>query len=450
LEEIDLSVKKQSLGLLLYNIFLLLYRAGISIASLINPKAKLWIRGRKNIFEKISSAVLPNHPLIWMHCASLGEFEQGRPLLEKIKKEYPAYKILITFFSPSGYEIVKKYNGADHVFYLPHDSVFNAKKFIELINPSLVLWIKYEYWFYYLRILWQKNIPVLLITAVYRRDMPVFKWYGSLWKKMLGCFTHFFVQNQRSKKILSSIIDEGIISVSGDTRFDRVIAVAEKFEEVEGIEIFCAGSRVIVAGSTWEDDETEWTHYVKAHPEIKFIIAPHEINKENLKDVKKQFPNSFFYSEWIDKLATTDNEQGTINKQVPDKKNKSQTINCLIIDNIGMLGRLYRYADISYIGGGFGYNGLHNILEAAVYGKPVIFGPEYEKNFEAIELISSGGGIAIANAIDLEKTLLELLQDEPELKRRGQAAKNYVYNNAGATAKIFDFIQAKRFLNGGP
>jgi 3-deoxy-D-manno-octulosonic-acid transferase len=440
LEEIDLPNNETTLSLFLYNIFLLLYRMGISFAALLNPKAKQWIQGRKSIFIKFKSEVNSAHPLIWMHCASLGEFEQGRPLLERIKKEYPDHKVLVTFFSPSGYEIVKNYRGADHIFYLPHDSAGNAKKFIELINPTIVLWIRYEYWFYYLRYLKEKNIPVLLITAIFRRDMPFFKWYGSFWKKMLDCFTHFFVQNERSKKVLSSVVDEKLISVSGDTRFDRVIAIAERFEPVEGMEKFCGSDKVIVAGSTWEDDEAEWTHYVKTHTELKFIIAPHEIDKENLKDVKKQFPNSVFYSAWIANQNPLSFENSAKNDH------RSPSVNCLIIDNIGMLGRLYSYANITYVGGGFGYDGLHNILEAAVYGKPVIFGPEYEKNFEAIELLSSGGGIAIESALDLEKTLQELLPDEAELKKRGEAAKNYVYNNAGATGRIFEFIQAKRLL----
>jgi 3-deoxy-D-manno-octulosonic-acid transferase len=275
--------------------------------------------------------------------------------------------------------------------------------------------------------------------------MPFFKWYGNFWKKMLGCFTHFFVQNERSKKVLSSIVDEKLISVSGDTRFDRVIAIAARFEPVEGIEKFCGHGKVIVAGSTWEDDEAEWTHYVKAHKEIKFIIAPHEIDKENLKDVKKQFPNSVFYSAWLANQNTLATKTGPGENMAQDDYT-SASINCLIIDNIGILGRLYSYADITYVGGGFGYDGLHNILEAAVYGKPVIFGPEYEKNFEAIELLSSGGGIAIESALDLEKTLQSLLPDEQELKKRGEAAKHYVYQNAGATERILEFIQAKRLL----
>jgi 3-deoxy-D-manno-octulosonic-acid transferase len=405
---------------------------GVGILSLWNLKAKLWLEGRK-VFPQVGYTA--NSKVIWMHCASHGEFEQGRPLLEEIKKYYPAYKIVITFFSPSGYEIVKKFKGADYIFYLPMDSRKNAKRFIEQINPSLVLWIKYEYWFSYLTELQRRNVPILLISCVFRENMPFFKWYGSLWKRMLHCFTHFFVQNQSSKNILEKIISADKITFSGDTRFDRVISIAEKFEHVPGIENFCGDSIVIVAGSTWEDDEAEWTHYVKNHQEIKFIIAPHEIDKENLVYVKKQFPGSIFYSEWmkfLDKSAESNiqNSPG----------------NCLIIDNIGMLSRLYFYATICFVGGGFGYDGLHNILEPAVYGKPVIFGPEFEKNFEAVEMIESEGAISIENALELEKVLTRLLNDPQELKRKGEAAKNYVYTQSGATKKIIDFIQMNRLL----
>lgn len=276
------------------------------------------------------------------------------------------------FFSPSGYQVMKNFKGSDHIFYLPADSGGNAKKFIEEIKPTLVLWVKYEYWFYYLNELKNKNIPTLLISGIYRSNMPFFKWYGVLWKNVLNNFTHFFLQNNQSKNILEKVVAADKITVSGDTRFDRVIAIAEKFEPISEIEKFCGNSCVIVAGSTWEDDEAEWVHYAKVHREIKFIIAPHEIDKENLADIKKQFPTSIYYSEWIAGQQTT-------HKGQPATGNRQPFINCLIIDNIGMLSRLYKYATICYVGGGFGDDGLHNILEAAVYGKPVIFGPQFEK-----------------------------------------------------------------------
>jgi len=407
------------------------------VLSIWNSKARLWIKGRK-IFPQVDY-VQTIHNVVWMHCASLGEFEQGRPLLEEIKLHYRACKIVVTFFSPSGYEIKKDFKGADYVFYLPHDSPGNARKFIERINPSLVIWIKYEYWYYYLNELKRKNIPTLLVSGVFRDNMTFFKWYGYLWKKMLTSFTHFFVQNESSKNILEKLISADKITCSGDTRFDRVITIAEKFEHVPAIENFCGNSQVIVAGSTWEDDEAEWTHYVKNHPEIKFMIAPHEIDKENLAFVKKQFPGSIFYSEWV-------NQQSAIGNPKPETFNPQPSTNCLIIDNIGMLSRLYYYASVCFVGGGFGYDGLHNILEAAVYGKPVIFGPEYEKNFEAVEMIESDGAISIENAIELEKILDKLLSNEAEIKRRGEAGKNYVYTQSGATKKIMDFIQKNLLL----
>ncbi len=362
-----------------------------------------------------------------MHCASLGEFEQGRPVLQKIKEENPGTKIVITFFSPSGYEIVKNNKDFKNVFYLPMDSAAHAKKWISILKPNLVLWIKYEYWHFYLQELKRKNIPVLLISGVYRNNQIFFNWYGGFYRNMLKSFTHFFVQNSESKEQLEKLVSQEKITVSGDTRCDRVIDIAKNFTDVKGIPEFCGNNKVIVAGSTWEDDEAEWTHFVKQHPEIKFIIAPHEIDEENLEEIKKEFVGSVFYSEWIDnRQPTTDNRQ--------------PTTNCLIIDNIGMLSRLYYYATMTYVGGGFGDDGLHNILEAAVYGKPVIFGPEYDKNFEAEELIDCSGAISIENALELEKVVNHLLNNEEELLVRSVAAKNYVYKNAGATDKIISFI----------
>ncbi len=384
-----------------------------------------------------------------MHCASLGEFEQGRPVIEKIRSEFPHHEIVITFFSPSGYEIVKNYKGVDHVFYLPVDSAKNAARFVSLVKPSLVLWIKYEYWYYYLNELKKKNIPVILISGVYRVNMPFFKWYGALWKKMLGSFSHFFVQNPASKKMLEKIIPQQLITVSGDTRFDRVISIAEKFTPLDGIKEFCGDASVIVAGSTWDDDEAEWTHFIKTHPEIKFIIAPHEVDKENLKEVKKEFPGSVLYGDWlggIRKEQEASSEKRVANGNEQYATHNPQSFNCLIIDNIGMLSRLYKYATITYVGGGFRFDGLHNILEAAVYGKPVIFGPEYEKNFEAEDLLECDGAITIENALQLEKILNELLKNNDEISRRGIEARDYIYRKAGATKIILNYIHENRLL----
>ena len=413
------------MGTIFYTIFLNLYFIAIKLLAIGNPKARLWLSGRKE-FPVVSFTKNKSDKTVWMHCASLGEFEQGRPVLEALKKNYPAVKVVLTFFSPSGYEIQKKYTGADDIFYLPIDSKANAAKLIKAINPSLVLWVKYEYWFYYLEELKQQRIPLLLVSGIFRPGQPFFKWYGKIWKNILPAFTHFFVQDEDSKNLLEGIGIENNVTVTGDTRFDRVIEIAEKFEHLSLIEQFCGENKVIVAGSTWEEDETELIHYVRANPHIKFIIAPHEINEQNLKDVIKEFAGSILYTELV--------------------LNQPVTSNILIIDNIGMLSRLYRYADITYVGGGFGDDGVHNVLEPAVYGKPVIYGPEFEKFIEAIELTACGGGISIASALELEKVLAEFWNDGLLLKSSGESAKNYVYSNSGATKKIIAFIQEKRLL----
>ena len=418
--------------IIFYHLFLWIYKAGIHIVSLGNKKAKLWIKGRKRIFKKLKKAVsgFSDGKIIWMHCASLGEFEQGRPVLQKLKDTHSNIKIVISFFSPSGFEIVKNNKEFPNVFYLPMDSKLHAEKWMSILKPDLILWVKYEYWYYYLQEIQNRHVPLLMVSGIYRESQTFYKWYGGFYRNMLKPFTHFFVQNDSSKEWLEKLVSAEKISVSGDTRCDRVINIAKNFTEVPGIAEFCANNKVIVAGSTWEEDEAEWTHYVREHPEVKFIIAPHEVDEENLHDVQKQFAGSVFYSEWLA-------------NQVPIN---NQEINCLIIDNVGMLSRLYHYATITYVGGGFGYDGLHNILEAAVYGKPVIFGPEYDKNFEAEEMLASSGGITIKNAIELEKIVDHLLNDGVELQARSDAAKNYVYKNAGATNKIISFIESNKLV----
>ncbi|HMC99954.1 MAG TPA: glycosyltransferase N-terminal domain-containing protein [Ferruginibacter sp.] len=418
------------MGILLYNIFLLLYSIGIRVASLWKPKAKKWLQGRKGLFGSLSEKLATkNGKRIWMHCASLGEFEQGRPLLEAIREREPSSYIVLSFFSPSGYEVTKDYKGVDLVLYLPMDSSSNAKRFIDAIDPSLVLWVKYEYWFYYLDELKRRNIPVILVSGIFRKRQPFFKWYGAIWRRMLKSFTHFFVQNEMSKALLESIGVVDRITITGDTRFDRVIEIAKYFQPVPFIEGFCGNAIVIVAGSTWEEDEVELLHYVKIHPEIKFIIAPHEINADNIASVKKEFANSFCYSEF-ENAGTT----------------QQQTGNVLIIDNIGMLSRLYNYATIAYVGGGFGSDGVHNVLEAAVYGKPVVFGPEYEKYDEAIGLLEAGGGESISGPLGLEKVIDDLLDNDEERREKRTAARDFVYANEGASRKIINFIQENRLL----
>ncbi len=438
----------------LYNFFLLLYSIGIRVAAIANPKARKWINGRQNIFATINEQLRTlNGQPIWMHCASLGEFEQGRPLLEEIKKNTSTgtaskVKIVLTFFSPSGYEVMKNYKGADHVFYLPMDSPQNAKQFLDTVNPSLVLWVKYEYWFYYLSEIKRRNIPAILVSGIFRQNQPFFKWYGGIWKKMLETFTHFFVQNQESESLLAKIGFAQNVSINGDTRFDRVLEIADHFTDVPHIAAFCSDSPVIVAGSTWEEDEIELLHFVNVHQQIKFIIAPHEIDKLNLKNVKDEFPNSIFYSSLVKENSTVKKDDPQLSEIAQSSKLKaqSQVPNVLIIDNIGMLSRLYQYATVAYVGGGFGADGVHNVLEAAVYGKPVVFGPVYEKFDEAIGLVKAAGGISIDGPVKLETVLNNLFNNEEERKRMGEAARKFVHENAGASKKIIQFIQEKRLL----
>ncbi len=428
------------MGLFFYNVFLLFYKAGIHIAALFNAKAKKWLDGRKGLWESLqhqitrlrsdsSSNERNAPPLVWMHCASLGEFEQGRPLLEKLRTQYPNCKFLLTFFSPSGYEIRKDYNGADYVCYLPLDGRRNAERFLTVVNPSLVIFVKYEYWYYYLQQINQRNIPLLMVSALFRRDAVFFKWYGSLQRKMLSFFTRVFVQNQESLQLLQKIGLAGKSSVAGDTRFDRVIEIAEGASTVPGIAEFLNNSKNIVAGSTWSKDEEVLRESVKMinDPYLKLIIAPHEISKPRISELTNQFRGAVLYSQYKASGFAVQNS------------------NVLIIDNIGMLSRLYKYAYITYVGGGFG-KGIHNALEAAVFGKPVLFGPTYGKFNEAIDLVENSGAISISNAHECANALKKLLQNQNEYLNSCNNSKEYVYANRGATQTIIQFIQENRLL----
>ena len=417
------------MALFLYNLFLIFYKIGIKVASLKSNKAKLWLKGRENIFAKLEqwrSQLPEDQKIIWMHCASLGEFEQGRPLLEKFRENNTDHKIVLTFFSPSGYEVRKNYKGVDEVFYLPIDSKINAQKFITTLKPTLVVWVKYEYWFYYLTALKKKNIPVILISAVFRKSQPFFKWYGKMWKQILQSFDKIFVQNTESVSLLQTIGFAQNTAVIGDTRFDSVIDIAKKNAPLPDVLLnFVKNSKVIIAGSTWEEDEEELVHYANTNKQIKFIIAPHEIDEERIADLKKLFKNSILFSQLADTY---------VNEQV------------VIIDNVGMLASLYRLADVAYIGGGFNDSGIHNILEAAVFGKPLIFGPVYDKFFEATQLVEAGGAFSFTNALELEELLHRLLKDEVFSQIAGEVCKNFVYKNGGATNKIMEYLYEKRLF----
>lgn len=416
-----------------YNIFLFLYKAGIRIAGAWNPKAVLWLKGRKDIFHTIHTTLnSPRQKYVWMHCASLGEFEQGRPLLEIIRQERPSCRIIVTFFSPSGYEIMKTYKGVDHVFYLPMDSAANAKALIDAFDPCLVLWIKYEFWYYYLQELKNRNIPTLLISGIFRTDQPFFTWYGSIWKKMLGCFTWLFVQNDSSLSLLNTIGIDKNVTVSGDTRFDRVTQIPAIEFHAPSIEIFCRNNPVIVAGSTWEDDEIILAAYADEtkHRE-KIILVPHELDHDHLSSLRKIFKGSVLYSD--------------IQKD-PSLLEKNITYHTLIIDSMGILSKLYRYGYINYVGGGFTKDGIHNVLEAAVWGKPVIFGENYEKYAEAEELLDCLAAETISNTNELKKVMNSFISDKKIYEQASLAAREYVFNKTGAAKKIMNYIQENRLL----
>jgi len=424
-----------------YRLFLWLYRCGAIVLSPFNTKAKRWLSGRKDVFSNLGLfAASSKKPVIWFHCASLGEFEQARPLLETIRQQYPHHAILLSFFSPSGYEIRKDYGGADFVSYLPLDSATNAKRFLDLVKPVLVIWVKYEYWHFYLQQIKKRNIPLLLISGIFRAEQPFFKSWGEFHRNMLACFSWLFVQNQESKKLLGTIGLSANVSTSGDTRFDRVIAIAGAVDAIPLVEKFIAGCQVVVAGSTWTEDEEELDHFANTHPEIRFVIAPHEIDEDHLKDIEKLFHRTIRYSQ----LPAPDEQ--TSQKLSISNMASAPGANVLIIDNIGMLSRLYKYATVAYIGGGFGNDGVHNVLEAAVYGKPVVFGPVYEKFAEAVELVDAGGAFSIDNALELEETLLALLATGDEYRAAAKAAGDYVYAHTGATNKILSYIQENRLL----
>ena len=374
-----------------------------------------------------------------MHCASLGEFEQGRPLLEKLRTQYPEYKFLLTFFSPSGYEVRKDYKGADWVFYLPMDGPQTAKRFLEIVNPSLVIFVKYEFWYYYLKKIKYRNIPLILVSALFWEKMSFFKWYGALQRKMLSRFDHLFVQDETSKRLIDAIGLSAITSISGDTRFDRVIDIAEKAEPIPQVEAFIGNNPSVIAGSTWPEDEQLWKEALEGlkHTSLKLVIAPHEITETHIDSIQKLFPNAIRYSQ----LSEFNIQHPIAIGSTPE----SYRFNILLIDNIGMLSRLYRYATITYIGGGFG-KGIHNTLEAAVYGKPVVFGPVFHKFREARHLIHDGGAHSIANAERCKALVEEYLTDKEIYDAACNNARGYVYNNRGATQTIINYIQEKRLL----
>lgn len=413
---------------LVYDLIIWCIGAGIWLAQPFSSKARNWIGGRTHILSKIEASLPPDGIRVWFHCASLGEFEQGRPLLENIRKDFPEVLILLTFFSPSGYQIRKNYPGADYIFYLPLDKRHNAERLVELFRPSLVIFVKYEFWYYYMLELHRRKIPVLMISAVFREQQVFFKWYGALYRQILKYYDCIFVQDEQSLQILNRLTT-GNTAISGDTRFDRVIHLKQQNRpELLPVD-FTTGSRVIVAGSTWPVDEKMLAGYLaglKDDLDLKWVIAPHEISEKRLLQIERLFRGSVRLS----RLPQTSSSAG---------------IRVIVVDSMGKLGELYRYAELAYIGGGFG-QGIHNILEAAVYGVPVLFGPNYHKFNEAVDLIQKGGAFPISGKLEFHKKLEQLLGDAEKLTMISKICSDFVHAHAGATDRIMNYIRGKRFL----
>ncbi|MEA3479788.1 MAG: glycosyltransferase N-terminal domain-containing protein [Bacteroidota bacterium] len=409
----------------LYNISIYLYHFGIFLSSFFNAKARSWIQGRKHLFKKLAALDLKKKPLIWIHCASLGEFEQGRPVIEGLRDKYPDHFLLLTFFSPSGFEIKKDYDKVDHVAYLPIDTKHNAKTFLEILNPCLAIFVKYEFWFNYINGMAAQDIPVVVISANFRKDQHFFKWYGGWFRKGLGKINTIFVQRDDSKELLGSIGYEAVF-VSGDTRFDRVASIVSAAEEINPVMQFKDGKTLLLAGSTWpKDEEIIMSVYPGLKDTMKLVLVPHEVHEERIRHLCGQL--NFPFIKFSEVKDLQDHDAGI-----------------LIIDSIGLLSRLYRYADISYIGGGFGV-GIHNILEAAAFGKPVIFGPNYHKFKEAVELVDRGGAFSIENAAQLEDKITSLIKDEKGYQKAAEISSSYVLQNQGATTTILE--QLDKIIN---
>lgn len=410
----------------IYNVIISAYHLLIRIAAIINPKAKLWVSGRKNLFQSLSANYAPNGKRVaWFHCASLGEFEQGRSVIELLKNEHPNLYIVLTFYSPSGYEVRKNYPFADLVCYLPADSAANANKFIEIIKPDLVVFVKYEFWYHYLNTLSKNKIPVMLISGIFRKNQLFFKRYGRLHKSMLNKFTHLFVQNETSLALLNkSKITHAQIAY--DTRFDRVNTIAQNNKKYPEIEAFTKGCNVIIAGSTWPaDEEIIANAFYKSLVDVNFklIVAPHQLDARNLAKTKRKFKKfSLIYSEL---------------NQATDADIAGKRI--MILDTMGMLADIYKYADVNYIGGGFN-NGVHNTLEAAVYGKPILFGPKYKKFDEILGLVKANAGFPIRSSDDLLNRINLMNQFQFVHKGAGLEAYDYIQKRLGGSEVVARYL----------
>ena len=408
---------------MIYNTIIYAYLLGVAIYSRFNEKVRKMWRGERDAFRILKEKVDPDAKYVWFHAASLGEFEQGRPLMEQLRKDHPEYKILLTFFSPSGYEVRKNYEGADIICYLPLDTITNARRFLRLIRPVMAFFIKYEFWYNYLHILKHRNIPVYSVSSIFRPDQVFFKWYGRQYRHVLNCFTHFFVQNEISRELLGKI---GITSVSivGDTRFDRVLQIKEASKQLPIVEQFKQKAKAFVAGSSWQPDEEIFIKYFNEHKDWKLIIAPHVIGEDHLKQIEK-----LLEGRKVVRYSSLDGQ---------DCQDRLADADALIIDCFGLLSSIYHYGDVAYVGGGFGV-GIHNLLEAAVWEVPVFFGPNNER-FQEAQALKKGGGFEISNYEDFEKQMDRFMADEDYLKVQGQLAGLYVKEKAGATSQVLSSV----------
>ena len=419
----------------MYNIIILIYLTGVAIASLFNKKVKMMWQGEKKAIRTIREKMDPNARYVWFHAASLGEFEQGRPIIERFRKERPEFKILLTFFSPSGYEVRKNYEGADIICYLPLDTPHNARRFLRTIRPEMAFFIKYEFWYNYLHILRHRNIPVYSVSSIFRPNQIFFRWYGRQYSKVLKCFTRFFVQNERSRELLAKI---GIhdVTVSGDTRFDRVLSIKEQSKELPIVSAFLDGKNGFVAGSSWLPDEEIFIPYMlQNNPDWKLIIAPHVIGEDHLKQIE-----ALLEGKKVIRYTDARDAWESANEAQRDAQSKRLAeADAIIINCFGLLSSIYRYGKVAYVGGGFGV-GIHNVLEAAVWGMPVIFGPNHERFQEAVALIAEGGGFSISDTHDFEIFMRKFSSDPKTLAEASRKAGEYVKSQSGATDAVMRVV----------
>ncbi|MBQ8097466.1 MAG: 3-deoxy-D-manno-octulosonic acid transferase [Prevotella sp.] len=412
----------------MYNLIIYMYLLGVAVYSRFNEKVRKMWRGERDAFRVLREKVEPGARYVWFHAASLGEFEQGRPLMEQLRRDHPELKILLTFFSPSGYEVRKNYEGADIICYLPLDTIRNARRFLRLIRPEMAFFIKYEFWYNYLHILKHRGVPTYSVSSIFREGQVFFRWYGRQYGRVLKCFTHFYVQNEKSRELLAKIgID--CVTVVGDTRFDRVLQIKDAARQLDTVERFLGQDhpKVFIAGSSWPPDEEIFIRYFHEHPDWKLIIAPHVIDESHLQQ--------------IEKLLKGWNIARYTKAQAPSSApNGASCPSALIIDCFGLLSSIYRYATVTYVGGGFGVS-IHNTLEAAVWGKPVIFGPENQKFQEAQGLKQCGGGFEIKDFEDFARLMDRFDGDCDFLLDASQKAGDYVQSLAGATQKILSDVE---------